>query len=64
MKNGANFKDQNVIAAMAAEGATVDQISQHLRISTECISNFMPKAGGKGTGKGGGFTKGELRPKE
>lgn len=44
MKHGANFKDRNDIARLAAEGLDAASISVKLQIAPACVENFMPKA--------------------
>jgi hypothetical protein len=42
MKNGANYKDRNDIARLAAQGLDAGAISAKLQIASTCVENFMP----------------------
>lgn len=41
MKNGARMEEQNEIKRRAAEGNTAEEISESMRITVDCVKNFM-----------------------
>ena len=43
-KAGANFRDRNLIAQLAAAGLGVDEIAMKLNIKDEVVRAFLPKA--------------------
>lgn len=42
MKHGANYKDRNDIARLAAQGLGAGAISAKLQITQKCVEAFMP----------------------
>lgn len=61
MKAGANFMDQNTIAAMVDEGHSAEEISQALKIDLSCVARFVAhfteKAEASQAGKAGRTAK-------